>query len=160
MPGARQITRCSLPFPVAMLLVASFLIALAPDARAQAGGCTISTTPVAFGTYDTTSPSPLDSTGTIIWSCAVAGPIRIELSAGAAGTFAPRHLTQGQSTAAYNLYLDPARTIIWGDGTVGTQAYTGSGTGPTTVTVYGRVSALQTIAAGTYADSIVLTIVF
>jgi len=156
MIGARRlIVRRSLPFSIA-----SLLLMVAPDARAQAGGCTISSTPVAFGTYDTTSPAPLDSTGTIVWSCAIAGPIRIELSAGSAGTFTPRQLTQGQSTAAYNLYLDPARTIIWGDGTVGTQAYTGSGTGPTTVTVYGRVPALQTIAAGAYGDSIVLTIVF
>jgi spore coat protein U-like protein len=137
------------------------LLALAPaHAFAQALSCTISSTSMDFGTYDTLSPAPLDSTGTITWSCTAVASVTIQLSKGSAPSFTPRTLTQGATTAAYNLYLDPARTTIWGDGTAGTQAYTASAAGPVTVSVFGRVPSQQPIVAGAYSDSIVATILF
>ncbi len=62
----------------------------------------------------------------------------------------------------YNLYLDAARTSIWGDGTGGTALFTvaiPSGKA-VNVTIFGRIPAGQDVAAGSYSDSIVVTIQF
>ncbi len=63
----------------------------------------------------------------------------------------------------YNLYLDAARTTIWGDGTGGTQVY--SNANPpnntnVTVTIYGRIPASQDVSAGSYTNTVTATINF
>lgn len=126
--------------------------------------CTIGTvTGVAFGTYDVFAPSDVTSTGSLSYTCtSVPGTITIGLSTGNATSFTPRLLLSGTNSLAYNLYLDASTSIIWGDGTGGTSLY-----GPltptasaTTVTIYGRIPALQNASVGTYADTITATITF
>jgi spore coat protein U-like protein len=61
----------------------------------------------------------------------------------------------------YNVYLDPAKTTVWGDGTQGTQFFSirnPSLRDRTTVPIYGRVPAGQDVGAGTYADTLVITV--
>ena len=139
------------------------LIVCAPArVEAQLGlGCTIGATPVAFGSYDVLASSPVDSTGTVTYECVVGIQIVVTLSRGSSSTFTPRTMTSGAETLAYNVYLDAARTAIWGDGTGGTSTYSATTILlPVTVTVYGRVPASQNVAAGGYADTIVATIIF
>jgi spore coat protein U-like protein len=89
--------------------------------------------------------------------------ILIELSAGGAASFSPRAMAGAGSSLSYNLYLNAARTTIWGDGTGGTSRYGPvtpvSGVG-VTVPVYGRAPAGQNVPIGTYADTIVVTVLF
>jgi spore coat protein U-like protein len=62
----------------------------------------------------------------------------------------------------YNLYLDAARTAIWGDGTGGTQSYTTASppSGTQVVTIYGRIVAGQDVAAGGFADTVTAIVNF
>jgi spore coat protein U domain-containing protein, fimbrial subunit CupE1/2/3/6 len=154
-----QATRRAL---AAIALAVSVSVWLPARAEAQLGvNCTISATPVAFGSYDVLSASPVDSTGTITYECVIGFPIIITLSRGSSSSFTPRTMTSGAETLAYNVYLDAARTTIWGDGTGGTSSYSANTILlPVTVTVYGRVPASQNVAAGSYGDTLVATIIF
>ena len=82
-------------------------------------------------------------------------------AAGLAGSYAARALSMGNERLLYNLYLDAARTIVWGDGTGGSQAGPGVTThgagGTTTAYVFGRIKAGQDVAVGVYADTIRVT---
>ena len=64
---------------------------------------------------------------------------------------------------AYNLYLDAARTVVWGDGSGGTSVYANArppNNQWVTVTVYARVGSGQDVTVGSYTDSIVATILY
>ena len=62
---------------------------------------------------------------------------------------------------AYQLYLDSARSQVWGDGATGA-VHGGTGTGANqAITVYGRVPAGQPLpAGGVYRDTVTATIVY
>jgi len=87
-------------------------------------------------------------------------PYQIHLDAGlhSGGVFHPRRMGLAAATLSYNLYRESTRTEVWGDGSNSTSVITGTGT--TTHTLYGRVSALQTPAAGEYTDAVVVTVIW
>ena len=67
----------------------------------------------------------------------------------------------GSGKVRYNLYLDSLRTQIWGDGTSGTEVFTGSAsTGATAVPVFGRVFGSQDVSAAIYIDTVIVTLDF
>jgi spore coat protein U-like protein len=131
--------------------------------RAEAG-CSVAVTGVSFGSYDVYAPAPLDSTGSVIYNCgAGTATIAIDLSRGSGGTFTPRTLLSGASPLDYNLYLDAARTTVWGDNTSGTSNYTAASPPANTdvpITIFARVPAEQDAAVGSYSDTVVVTINF
>jgi spore coat protein U-like protein len=136
----------------------------ATDAARGALSCTISAVGVSFGTYNVFGASPLDSTGSVTYTCTGivgASRINITLSRGSAPTFNPRRMLKSGEILNYNLYLDAARTTIWGDATSGTSRY-----GPIkpistdTITIYGRIPAGQDASAGSYTDTVIATINF
>ena len=120
--------------------------------------CSVSTSGVAFGGYDPFATSHLDSAGTIAISCDAAIPYTIALGTGA-GSHASRILLSGAHQLGYNLYVDPARTMIWGDGTSGTSDVSGNASNASH-TVYGRVPARQNVHIGSYADHLLVTVTF
>lgn len=146
------------------------LIALVASTRAQAiANCSVSVTTVAFGSYNPFSGSVSDSTSTIQVSCSLGGLIslgvsyEIKLSAGGAGSYAPRRMSSGANTLNYNLYTSNARTTVWGNGTGSTGTISdgyllGLFTVNRNYTVYGRVPALQNARGGAYADTITVTV--
>ena len=126
--------------------------------------CTISTTSVGFGAYHVFSPTPLDTTGSVTYRCGSQDTnIRITLDRGGASSFNPRRMLQGTQPLNYNLFLDAARTIIWGDGTGGTQFY-GNSNPPNnqnvTVTIFGRIPSGQDVSSGSYTNTITATVNF
>ncbi|WP_181952574.1 Csu type fimbrial protein [Vulcaniibacterium gelatinicum] len=145
---------------------------------AQAQDCRLTTNPLAFGTYDPVETvAPLDASTQFLVDCR--DPSRVTftatLSPGNSGTYTPRELRLGTSRLPYNLYRDAARTIVFGDGTGGTQAAvcrtgtTGNGCtgsnppGPdrrATVPVYGRIPLGADPAAGPHSDTIIVTVTF
>jgi spore coat protein U-like protein len=140
--------------------------ALLAPAPAEAA-CTVSSSGVAFGAYNSLSGTPDDSTGTILVDCHPSDQsIEIALGAGLSGSFATRGMSSGAATLNYNLYTDASRTIIWGDGTGGSVTHTlnsgvvTSGTRRFTATVYGRIPATQRVPAGTYNDTLIVTVTF
>jgi spore coat protein U-like protein len=69
----------------------------------------------------------------------------------------------GTTRLEYNLYLDRYHTAIWGDRSGSTDRYY-DGNPPTgrtvSITVYGRIFALQDVKVGTYTDSLLVTMNF
>lgn len=127
----------------------------------------VSATNLAFGTYSPGSPSPTDSNSTVKVYCANASrdlpSFAVALSAGDAGGFNPRNMINGSATLNYNMYIDSTYTTIWGDGTSGTstQSYNqNQNQTSVTYTDYGQVPASQFVTAGSYADTITVTVTF
>ncbi|MHC5595081.1 MAG: Csu type fimbrial protein [Nostoc sp.] len=123
--------------------------------------CTINASGVVFNPYNVFVSTDNDSTGTITYTCTSGTPpFTISLSKGNATSYNPRQLKDGSNPLNYNLYLDTARTQIWGDGTNSTNQYSSSNlTG--NLTIFGRIPALQNAKVGNnYIDSITATINF
>ncbi len=138
------------------LLLGALALAAASPAVAQT--CrNVSTTPVSFGVYNPFSATPLDAAGTISYRCSASLSPVISLSTGASGSYSPRQMT-GPCALQYNLYLDAARTTIWGNGSGGTSVLNAPSGGNRTVTLYGRVPPLQDAAVGNCSDSVLVTI--
>jgi spore coat protein U-like protein len=151
-------------------LLALVVLLAAPVAHA-AVTCTATATTVAFGTYNPMSATAATSTGSISVRCTATGSpetvsLVVSLSTGLSGTYTPRRMFSGANPMDYNLFFSTAYTQIWGDGTAGTFRGTASITprpgNPATATgtIYGRVPALQNVAAGSYLDSIVMTVTY
>ena len=154
-------------WPRALMMTVLVLAALAPAPAHAADGasCSLSATPLAFGKYMPSSSSPSDFTATITLSCTAWGatPVQIHGTVALTGTGAAptRQLTNGARRMRYQLYLDPARTVPWGDGGNGGNTVSISGVvGPTTpirqvLTVYGRILARQSdTLVGDYTDQV------
>jgi spore coat protein U-like protein len=139
-------------------------ISLCGAAPAEAAKCTIATTSIAFGVYNVFSAAPLDSTGSVGINCnGGASHVQITITRGQSGTYAQRTLRRSIESLGYNLFVDAARSAIWGDGTGGSQAYlVGNPPNNTdvTVTIHGRIPAGQDISAGAYSDSVSVTVNF
>jgi spore coat protein U-like protein len=122
--------------------------------------CTVSASSVAFGTYST---SQLDGTGSISVTCTNLAPYTVELDAGTGtgATVSHRKMTGPSSQAlSYNLYQDSSRTALWGTQSA-QQAVAGTGSGTAqSLTVYGRVAGAQTPGAGSYSDTITVTVTY
>src|SRR3954471_23318229 len=88
----------------------------------------ISVTSLAFGNYDVYASTPLDSAGTISYSCPPPALPSVDISAGTAGSFSPRRMkpSTGTDTLAYNVYVDAARTSVWISGVAVPQGNNGS----------------------------------
>lgn len=125
---------------------------------AFAANCAVSTAGIAFGAYDPFSTVALDSAADIAISCDSGVSYSVSLSSGS-GSYAGRRLTGAGDVLVYNLYANASRSTIWGDGSFGTAAVSGTGsTGHETV--YGRIPAGQNPHFGSYADSVTITVGF
>ncbi len=140
-------------------------------ALSQGTGCQFqSVTGVSFGVYDPFSPTALDSTGQLRFVCTGGGagsfnnrPVTVLLSQGNSNSFTPRQMRSGEHRLNYNLYLDGDRSLIWGDGTSGSQQrgpFIPGNNVVNTLTIYGRIPPQQWVAPGTYSDSLRVTIQF
>ncbi len=148
-----------------IIRVLAILLLLLLWADNAAALCWVWTSPVNFGSYDVFSATPTDSTGTISVLCtqqtSVTGSIGPSPNSGG---FDPRQmqLSTGSELLDYNLFRNPARTQIWGDGTGGT--YTVSGTVPgfsiVNVNVYGRIPPGQDVLVGSYTEALTVTIIY
>lgn len=139
---------------------------------------------MAFGNYDSMSNNPLDVQGRVAYRCynsdkvdaaasarGYASPpatdrakliVQISISAGNGSSF-NRYMAGTGDRLHYNVYLDPQRQIVWGDGTGGTQFYSEHAqpnNHVVVVPVYGRIAGAQDVSAGTYVDRLVVTLDF
>lgn len=151
---------------IAVSAVAMLLIPAAVSAHSSSSvTCGLAITPLQFGEYLPYLGAASDFTATLTLTCTTSGAAS-ELWDGSialVGTRRPgaRELKNGPQLLIYRLYLDPARTLPWGDRSgEGTVLPVSGAVGPAapyrqTIVIYGRVSALQTSAmAGQYADHV------
>jgi len=118
-------------------------------------------TDVDFGNVSSNAVNT-DNAGALNVRCTLLTPYTIGLDNGGNGaTVADRKMTDGTNLVPYQLYRAATRGAgdVWGD-TVGTNTYSGIGTGLVqNVPVYGRVPSAN-FPAGTYNDVVTATIVY
>lgn len=139
--------------------------ALLLPAKSAHASCSLGAAAVAFGTYNPLSTAPTDTIGSLIYQCnQKAHNIMITLSRGSGTSFATRRMLNGSQQLFYNLYRDSGRSIIWGDGGGGTQAFFIVNPQPNntdlSLPIFGRIPAGQSVRAGTYADTLTITLTF
>lgn len=125
---------------------------------AEAATCTTALVGVVFGSYDTLTNTSLYGTGSVTVTCDMSTSYSLALSPGH-GTLQARQMQSAENILFYNFYTDALRSTIWGDGTGGTSQIGGSGTGAS-YPIYGLIPGGQRIPAGTYADSVIVTLSF
>ena len=140
--------------PVAPAMLALLFVA----GPARAANCTVSPQNLSFSLYDTFSNSASDTVATITVDCDAETAFEIALGPGA-GSYAARTMAGGADTMVYNLYVDPQRTLVWGDGTGGSNTVAAvSAQGA--FTVYARAPAGQNLRPGIYADVVSVTVTY
>lgn len=143
--------------------------------------CSVSSTPLSFGPYNHQDLLPTDSSSTVTIECQQTGltllaldqilPYDVALSTGGAASYSPRQLSNGGNDLEYNLYTDLTYTTVWGDNTGGSVSRSGTvlvpgclilicASGTALETVYGRLPASQIVPAGSYTDSITVTLTY
>ena len=157
-------------------LVAVLLsVVAAPVIAAGTVSCSVSATGLSFGSYDVFAAGAITSTTTLSVTCTLTSGgattvnYVVALAPGSSGTFVQRQMKNGGNALGYNLYSDPARTTVWGDGTGSAPTVSGMpmtlkpptpSTKTDNFTVYGNVPALQDAAVGAYSDNITITLTY
>jgi spore coat protein U-like protein len=144
--------RRKIPLALAMALCAAAPAHAAPSCHG------ISVTPLAFGNYDVYSAAPLDSAGTISYSCPPPTTPAVTIDQGLAFGNGHRRMTYlfAAEFLEYDVYVDAARTSVWSS-TNPVAVPQGNGS---TISFYGRVFAQQDVTVGQYGDFLVVTFNF
>jgi spore coat protein U-like protein len=129
-----------------------------------AGTVSVMATSLDFAEYDARTAGADVNTFTVTASCsgggggAVLPPLQLALSTGD-GSYAQRRMEKGADTLDYQVFLNAGLTQIWGDGSGATAiASTGGGTASQNFAGYGAISPGQWVSAGSYADSLTVTV--
>jgi spore coat protein U-like protein len=131
--------------------------------------CIIGSSPaVNFSAYDpivANQSSALDQTGTVTLTCTQGAVATIALgpgenSANAVGTTRAMKKSGAANYLSYELYGDSARTTVWGTGVNAQTEPAAPSDAAVNYTVYGRVPAAQDVPAGSYSDTVAITVNF
>jgi spore coat protein U-like protein len=122
--------------------------------------CSIAGATLDFGSYASGQAADLNGYTQLSYSNCPVGQIRFELDGGRAGSTTARKLSNASgSLLAYGIFRDSARSQNFGQGSdsrILTLTTAGSGN----VSVYGRIPGGQVVPAGTYTDTVVVTLTF
>ena len=122
---------------------------------ALAASCSVTSPGISFGAYDPLRDVDTNGTGSIQLACDE--PVTATVILARSGPSLDRMMTNGISQLVYGLYADPQRNTIWGDGMGGSQTVTVQGTS-ISQPVYGKILKRQQVTAGSYNDTITVTI--
>jgi spore coat protein U-like protein len=162
---------------VAPVRLSALLLAVAAAGQAHAGSCTVSSTGLAFGTYQPLTfagklvSRDADSMATVSLVCQniqTGGAYTVALGPSVVGSgnrVSTRYLanTSGGDFMAFNVYTDANRTTVWGDGATGGLMSGSIPTGDSNQSkpVYGRIPAGQnTLKAGSFSGSLTMTLTY
>jgi spore coat protein U-like protein len=124
--------------------------------------CAVSVSDLAFGNYSVPAGTAVDGSTPLIVTCSGGTSYEIALNAGtgSGASIAIRKMTSGSNTLNYTLYRDAPRTQLWGQ-TAAADTVSGTGTGSVqSISIFGRIVASQAAAAGSYIDTITVTVTF
>ena len=129
-----------------------------------AARCNVSTTTVSFGAYDPTVATPTDQNGAVTIQCTKGTVATIDLANGSNFSGGTRRMI-GAGTGeflTYGLFTNSPGGTPWGLGIAGgaTVGYTAPNASPTSLTVFGRMAALQDVSVDSYQDTVVVTATF
>jgi spore coat protein U-like protein len=146
--------------------VCSCLLWFGADRRAHAMTCTvIGTSDLAFGTYTSSTRRPLDAVTFFAFTCngvQIHDVVAIQISRSQDGGMLPRHMLGVDDAFEYNLYLNAGRSQVWGDGSMGTfapQLHPQDGR-TMSLPIYARAAPGQHVRPGTYADTVIVSLIF
>ena len=128
--------------------------------------CTVTTTAVAFGAYDSTSATPTDQNGAVNIQCTKGTAATIDLGNGNNFSAGNRRMASlsvvPTQFLTYGLYTNAPGGTPWGSGIGGgtTVLYTAPSSAVTNLTVYGRLNALQDVSVDSYEDTVLVTATF
>lgn len=120
--------------------------------------CLISAPPTTldFGTQGVLSAN-IDNLSTLSVTCTTGAVYNIGLNGGTSGD---RTMTNGTQFISYELYQEAGRNTVWGE-TVGADTLENTGTGTEEYfSVFGRVPPQATPPAGTYSDTVAVTVTY
>ncbi|TFZ08512.1 Csu type fimbrial protein [Ramlibacter humi] len=151
---------------------AAALLAAAATCHAATACRITSTGGVAFGGYDVMDAAPADTVLNVAVACdRDGGPssvsVVLRLNQGTWGSSVSarkmRHATSATDFLNYGLYRDIGRSAAWGftpgiDTVSQTLSVPNKGSASTNFPVYGRIPALQDVRAGSYSDSVQITV--
>ena len=149
--------------PISALAAFSFAAILCMNA-AQAKTCGVTGAGVAFGAFDTTTSTNLDTIGYVEVDCNGSIDVELSLSVGngtGANYAAGRRMTQGagRHTLRYQLYANAGRTQVLGDGTGGSVTLNIRDIHNVRQAIWARVPGGQrSVAPGNYSDTVMATI--
>jgi spore coat protein U-like protein len=119
--------------------------------------CTVSATTLNFGSIAGFLTGNHDGTSTVSVKCVNGTAYKVGLDNGQHGT---RRMQGPGGYISYELYRDSGRTQRWGTN-LGVDTASGTGSGnPQNITVFGRVPAQTTPSAGTYSDTVTVTVTY
>lgn len=132
--------------------------------------CSVVATGINFGSYSPFSGSPNKANGNLQVTCTaiVLGGLvsyTVAINAGNSGNFSNRYMLSGAHQLPYNIYNASNYTTILGDGTGGTAVSSFNSLltiSPTVTnyTMYGQITAGHNVYAGSYSDTITVTLTF
>jgi spore coat protein U-like protein len=158
------------PGSAARLLAALAVISLSQPVRSATdtdvltvtatvlSACSLSGGTLAFGSYASGQTENADVDGTINYvNCS--GTLTFALDGGGSGNINARQMSNGANRLSYQIYRNAARNAVWGTGAdAQTQILLETRNG--SVTVYGRIPGGQVVPAGTYTDTVNVTLTF
>ncbi len=125
--------------------------------------CTIGVTSISFGNYDIFSNAPVDTTGTVSISCSQ-DIVRALFTIGTgsnSGTVNPRRMKRsgGNDLLDYNIFSDVTRTSALGNTPIEFKRPAGKpAPWSDSMTLYARIPPGQDVSAGSYSDSVSVSI--
>ncbi len=147
-----------------------------PGAAHAALSCSISGVSLNFGVYDDSSPTNTDVSTTFSVNCCRNPPgndATLIVAMGPSTNSGSINTRQMKNTAnadlmSYQLYFNSFGGTVWGDGVIGgstwTQAISTNSNCPSTVSftvgsaIFGRIFPQQPVSAGSYTDTLTITI--
>lgn len=129
-----------------------------------ASTCTVAATTLAFGSYAPSTSTPTAASNTVNITCTngTGYTVALDKETTAGGAVTQRLMAgPGGATLNYNIYTTVAATTVWGHatGATVTQAATGNGL-VQPLTGYGQIAPSQYNTAGSYTDTITVTVTY
>ena len=131
--------------------------------------CTITAGAMTFVSYNPTAAADNDATATITSTCTTGGAAVITMGeggraqGGSTATIPLRAMFNGSEgtpeNLLYHLYSDSAGGTVWGNTAETGKAITADGTAQA-FTAYGRIPKNQTVGAGSFSDSVTVTLTY
>lgn len=122
--------------------------------------CSVNGGNLNFSSYDPLSASPTDGTLQISVACTKGATATIGLSTGSNPNAGVRRMTNGTDYLSYELYKDASRTTVWGDTGANLLTYLSSTNVSQLFSVEGRITAGQNVPAGSFSDTVTITVTF
>lgn len=150
---------CALAFPSCAL--AGRATNQMPVSVNPISGCTVSAEPLYFYLLVPANIN-VDSTTSISVNCPPNTAYTVDIDDGLYPNGSNRRVFNSGANdyATYQVYKDPPRSQVWGRGNLKNVSGNSGTTGASLLTVYGRLSASKSMKAGSYNDTLTITVTF